>query len=56
MPGVELDPRYVDVIVRRYERATKKLAILAETGETFAAVAASSASEAVAGPPSGIVG
>jgi DNA modification methylase len=54
--GVELDPRYVDVIVRRYEKATKKAAVLAETGETFAALEARRASEAVAGTPSTNVG
>jgi DNA modification methylase len=38
--GTELDPLYVDVIVRRYEVATSKSAVLAETGETFAALTA----------------
>ena len=33
--GVELDPLYVDVIVRRYEAATHNPAVLAETGETY---------------------
>jgi hypothetical protein len=33
--GVELDPLYVDVIVRRYEAVTGNPAILVETGETF---------------------
>jgi len=33
--GVELDPLYVDVIVRRYEAATDNPAVLAETGETY---------------------
>jgi DNA modification methylase len=33
--GVELDPLYVDVIVRRYEMITGKQAALAGTGETF---------------------
>ena len=33
--GIELDPLYVDVIMRRYEAATGKPAILAETGETL---------------------
>jgi DNA modification methylase len=37
--GVELDPLYVDVIVRRYEAATGKPAVLVETGETFEALA-----------------
>jgi hypothetical protein len=38
--GVELDPLYVDVIIRRYEAATGTTAILADTGEPFATVAA----------------
>ena len=33
--GVELDPLYVDVIVRRYEAVTGNPAVLVETGETF---------------------
>jgi antitoxin (DNA-binding transcriptional repressor) of toxin-antitoxin stability system len=33
--GVELDPLYVDVIIRRYEAASGEAAILVETGETF---------------------
>jgi DNA modification methylase len=33
--GVELDPLYVDVIVRRYEPATGNPAFLIETGEAF---------------------
>jgi DNA modification methylase len=43
--GVELDPLYVDVIIRRYEKATRQTAILAETGEPFATVAARRADE-----------
>jgi hypothetical protein len=35
----ELDPLYVDVIVRRYEATTGKSAVLVETGETFEALA-----------------
>ena len=38
--GVELDPLYVDVIIRRYEVPTSTPAILADTGEPFATVAA----------------
>ena len=38
--GVELDPLYVDVIVRRYEMITGKQAALAGTGETFKDLAA----------------
>jgi DNA modification methylase len=44
--GVELDPLYVDVILRRYEAATGKATILIETGETFAELAARRASDA----------
>ena len=36
--GVELDPLYVDVIVRRFEAATGNQAVLVETGETFGAL------------------
>jgi DNA modification methylase len=36
---VELDPLYVDVIIRRYEAATGTTVILADTGEPFATVA-----------------
>jgi DNA modification methylase len=37
--GVELDPLYVDVIVRRFKAATAIAATLVETGETFQALA-----------------
>jgi DNA modification methylase len=37
--GVELDPLYVDVIIRRYATVTKKAAVLADTGESFDEVA-----------------
>jgi DNA modification methylase len=33
--GIELDALYVDVIIRRYETAAGKDAVLVETGETF---------------------
>jgi hypothetical protein len=36
----ELDPLYVEVIIRRYEAATCAAAVLVATGETFAAAAA----------------
>jgi DNA modification methylase len=49
--GVELDPLYVDVIVRRYEAATDKRAILAETGEPFEALERRRMAERT--PPSG---
>ncbi len=45
--GVELDPLYVDVIIRRYEEATGNPAVLVETGETFELLALRRASEAV---------
>ena len=38
--GIELDPLYVDVIIRRYEAETGVTAILTETGETFEDLAA----------------
>ena len=38
--GVELDPLYVDVIVRRYEAATGNHAVLVETGEALDLLAA----------------
>jgi len=34
--GLELDPRSVDVIIRRYEALTRSTAVLADTGEAFA--------------------
>ncbi len=43
--GVELDPFYVDVIIRRYEAATGEMAVLVETGETFRDLAARKALE-----------
>ena len=33
--GVELDPLYIDVILRRYQAETGQSAILEATGETF---------------------
>ena len=33
--GIELDPLYVDVIVRRYQAATGNPAVFVETGEAF---------------------
>ena len=44
--GVELDPLYVDVIIRRYEAATNDPAVLVETGETFQALGARRGREA----------
>jgi DNA modification methylase len=34
--GVELDPLYVDVILRRYEAVTGRQAVLESTGEAYA--------------------
>lgn len=44
--GLELDPLYVDVIVRRYKNATGEDAIHVETGATFDELAERRASEA----------
>lgn len=38
--GMELDPQYVDVAVRRWERFTGRDAILEATGQTFTEVQA----------------
>ena len=38
--GIELDPLYADVIIRRYEENAGAAVILAESGETFETVAA----------------
>ena len=43
--GVELDPLYVDVIVRRYQAATGNAAVLVETGATYQALEARRATE-----------
>ncbi len=58
--GIELDPLYCDVIVRRMAKVAKLDAVLAETGQTFDVVAAERANAteaetddpAVAGPAS----
>jgi DNA modification methylase len=44
--GIELDPLYVDVIIRRYEAATGNATVLLETGETFEALAVRRSREA----------
>ena len=46
--GVELDPLYVDVIVRRFEAVTGVEAVHVETGEAFSALAARREREAIA--------
>ena len=38
--GVEIDPLYVDVIIRRFEADRTRRRVLVATGETFAALAA----------------
>lgn len=37
--GIEIEPGYIDVAIRRWSAMTGKEAVLAETGETFAEVA-----------------
>jgi hypothetical protein len=44
--GFELDPLYVDVVLRCYEAATGNPAVLVESGETFEPLALRRASEA----------
>ena len=44
--GVELDPLYVDVIVRRYEGASSQAAVLVETRESFRELSARRVREA----------
>jgi DNA modification methylase len=44
--GVELDPLYVDVIIRRYEAVSGQAAVLVETGESFIELEARRAAEA----------
>ena len=43
--GFELDPRYVDTIIRRWQQMTGKDAVLAATGESFETVAIARATE-----------
>jgi len=38
--GLEIDPRYVDVAVQRWQNFTKRDAVLARTGQTFSELAA----------------
>src|SRR5262249_46296194 len=33
--GIELDPRYVDVAIRRWQALTKQQAVLVKTGQAF---------------------
>lgn len=48
--GIDLDPGYVDVTIRRYERATDKEAVLETTGQTFAELTAERLQPASAQP------
>lgn len=50
--GIELEPRYIDVAIRRWEALSGKDARLSETGESFAEVAARR--QHVAEPLSGV--
>ena len=43
--GIDIEPGYIDVAVLRWEAMTGKAAVLAETGETFAAVASRRSAE-----------
>ncbi len=54
--GVELDPLYVDIIIRRYGAASGKAAVLVETGETFANLSARREREADQTSPAADVG
>ena len=51
--GIELDPLYVDVIIRRYESETGAAVILADSGETFEKVTARRRNDESDGRPSG---
>ncbi len=46
--ALEIDPRFVDVAVRRWEQFTGKQAVLEQTGKTFAEVGAARTEEAAA--------
>lgn len=52
---MELDPRYVDVIIRRWQEYTGKVARLDDTGETFAEVEARRDGSAVPIRPGGLM-
>ena len=51
--GVELDPLSIDVVIRRYEAATRTTAVLADTGEPFATLAARSRNDEGSPAPQG---
>jgi DNA modification methylase len=43
--GIEIEPAYVDVAIRRWEKLTGRPAVLSDTGESFAELAASRLAE-----------
>jgi predicted RNA methylase len=49
--GIEIDPQYCDLIVRRLQEAAKCKALLVGDGRSFADVAADRAAPALANPP-----
>jgi DNA modification methylase len=52
--GVEIDPAYVDVAIRRWQKVTGREAVLSATGETFTAVAERTSAAAMAVAPEAI--
>jgi DNA modification methylase len=44
--GLELDPRYVDLTIRRWQRMTGEAAVLERTGERFDDLASATVAEA----------
>lgn len=48
--GIELDPRFIDVSIERWQARTGSCAILADTGETFAQVTSRRSGDADARP------
>ena len=46
--GIEIEPAYIDVAIRRWSAMSAEEAVLQDTGETFAEVAARRADECVA--------
>lgn len=48
--GIEIDPRYVDVAIRRWQEMTGQDAMLSETGETFSEVSQQRRGASAAGP------
>ena len=46
--GIEIDPLYIDVAIRRWQQETRHDTVLAETGETFLEVSERRANETMA--------